>query len=83
MKQLQYSPLSVAEMACSLFAANEGFIDDVDVNKVVDFEAALHAFLRANAADLLDKINASGDFNDEIAGEMKAAIEKFKASGTY
>lgn len=83
MKQLQYSPLSVAEMACSLFAANEGFIDDVDVNKVVDFEAALHAFLRANSADLLAKIDASGDFNDEIAGEMKAAIEKFKASGTY
>ena len=83
MKQLQYSPLSVAEMACSLFAANEGFIDDVDVNKVVDFEAALHAFLRANSADLLAKIDASGDFNDEIAGEMTAAIEKFKASGTY
>lgn len=83
MKQLQYSPLSVAEMACSLFAANEGFIDDVDVNKVVDFEAALHAYLRANAADLLAKIDASGDFNDEIAGEMTAAITKFKASGTY
>jgi F-type H+/Na+-transporting ATPase subunit alpha len=83
MKQLQYSPLSVAEMACSLFAANEGFLDDVDVKKVVDFEAALHAFLRANAADLLAKIDAKGDFNDEIAGEMTAAIEKFKASGTY
>ena len=83
MKQLQYSPLSVAEMACSLFAANEGFLDDVDVKKVVDFEAALHAFLRANAADLLAKIDASGDFNDEIAGEMTAAIAKFKASGTY
>jgi F-type H+-transporting ATPase subunit alpha len=83
MKQLQYSPLSVAEMACSLYAANEGFLDDVDVKKVVDFEAALHAFLRANAADLLAKIDASGDFNDEIAGEMTAAITKFKASGTY
>ncbi|MDT8383609.1 MAG: F0F1 ATP synthase subunit alpha [Gammaproteobacteria bacterium] len=83
MKQLQYSPLSVAEMAFSLFAANEGFLDDVDVKKVVAFEAALHSFLRANAADLLAKINASGDFNDEIAGEMTAAITKFKASGTY
>jgi len=83
MKQKQYAPLTVAEMACSLFAANEGFIDDVPVNKVVDFETALHAFLRTNAADLLAKINESGDFNDDIAGEMKAAIEKFKASGTY
>ena len=83
MKQLQYAPLSVAEMAFSLFAANEGFIDDVDVKKVVDFEAALHSFLRSNNADLLAKIDASGAFNDDIAGEMKAAIEKFKASGTY
>ena len=83
MKQAQYAPLSVAEMACSLFAANEGFIDDVDVKKVVDFEAALHSFLRSNNVDLLAKINESGDFGDDIAGEMKAAIEKFKASGTY
>ncbi|HHI94083.1 MAG TPA: F0F1 ATP synthase subunit alpha [Gammaproteobacteria bacterium] len=83
MKQLQYAPLSMAEMAFSLFAANEGFIDDVDVKKVVDFEAALHSFLRSNNADLLAKIDASGDFNDDIAGEMKAAIEKFKTSGTY
>ncbi len=83
MKQLQYAPLSVAEMACSLFAANEGFLDDVDVKKVVDFEAALHSFLRSNNADLLARIDESGDFNDDIAGEMKAAIEKFKASGTY
>jgi F-type H+-transporting ATPase subunit alpha len=83
MKQKQYAPLSVAEMACSLFAANEGFIDDVDVKKVVDFEAALHSFLRSNSADLLAKIDANGDLNDEVAAEMTAAIEKFKASGTY
>ena len=83
MKQKQYAPLSIAEMAFSLIAANEGFIDDVDVNKVVDFEAALHAYLRGNHADLLASIDASGDFNDDIAGQMKAAIEKFKASSTY
>jgi F-type H+-transporting ATPase subunit alpha len=83
MKQKQYAPLSVAEMACSLFAANEGFLDDVDVTKVVDFEGAMHSYLRSNNADLLAKIDESGDYNDDIAGEMKAAIEKFKASGTY
>jgi F-type H+-transporting ATPase subunit alpha len=83
MKQSQYAPLSVAEMACSLLAANEGYLDDVDVKKVVDFETAMLSYLRSNNADLLDKINESGDFNDEIAAEMKAAIEKFKASGTY
>jgi len=83
MKQKQYAPLTVAEMACSLLAANEGYLDDVDVKKVVDFEAAMHSHLRSNNADLLDRINQSGDFNDDIAADMKAAIEKFKASGTY
>ena len=83
MKQKQYAPLSVAEMAFSLLAANEGYLDDVDVTKVVAFEGALHAYLRASNAELLAKINESGDFNDEIAAEMKAAIEKFKATSTY
>ena len=83
MKQKQYSPLTCAEMAISLFAANEGFIDDVDIEKVVDFEAALHAYAKANNADLLKKINETGDYNDDIAAEMKAAIEKFKSSSTW
>jgi len=83
MKQKQYAPLSVAEMACSLLAANQGLLDDVEVNKVVAFEAAMLSYLRSNNADLLKKINDSGDFNDDIAAEMKAAIEKFKASATY
>jgi F-type H+-transporting ATPase subunit alpha len=83
MKQPQYTPLSVAEMAISLYAANEGYLDDVDVNKIVDFEAALHAHVKSKYPDLLDKINASGDYNDEIAGELKQAIEDFKANGVY
>lgn len=83
MKQKQYSPLTIAEMAISLFAANEGFLDDVQIEKVVDFEAALHAYVKANNADLLQKINDTGDYNDDIAAEMKAAIEKFKSSSTW
>ncbi|MDY6980288.1 MAG: F0F1 ATP synthase subunit alpha [Pseudomonadota bacterium] len=83
MKQKQYAPMSVAEQAFSLFAANEGFLDDVDVNKVVDFEAALQAHLKSNNADLIKQINDSGDYNDEIAGSMKDAIEKFKATSTW
>jgi F-type H+-transporting ATPase subunit alpha len=83
MKQKQYAPMSVAEQAFSLFAANEGFLDDVDVKKVVDFEAAMQAYLKSNEGDLLNKINETGDFNDEIAAAMKAAIEKFKATSTW
>ena len=83
MKQKQYSPMTVAEQAFSLLAANAGFLDDVDVKKVVAFESALNAYVRANSKDLLDKINASGDFNDDIEKQMKAAIEKFKSTSTY
>jgi F-type H+-transporting ATPase subunit alpha len=83
MKQKQYSPLSVAEMAMSLFAADQGYLDDVDLDKVVNFESALHAYLRSSQTELTDKINASGDFNDEIEAGLRAAVEDFKATGTW
>jgi F-type H+-transporting ATPase subunit alpha len=83
MKQAQYSPMSVAEQAFSLFAANEGYLDDVEVNKIVDFEAAMQAHIKSNNADLLNKINETGDFNDDIAAEMKAALDNFKANGSW
>ena len=59
MKQKQYAPLNVAEMGVVLYAANEGFLDDVDVNKIVAFEGALLAHVKSNNADLLESINAS------------------------
>jgi F-type H+/Na+-transporting ATPase subunit alpha len=83
MKQAQYSPLSVADMAFSLFAANEGFLNEVDVKKVVDYEAAMLAHMKSNHADLMTQINESGDFNDDIAASMKSALENFKAKGVY
>jgi F-type H+-transporting ATPase subunit alpha len=83
MKQKQYQPLSVAEMGVSLFAANNGFIDDVDVEKVVDFEAALLSYMRSNKADLMAKINETGGFDDDIAGGIRSAIEDFKKTGSW
>ena len=83
MKQAQYSPLSIAEMGFSLFAANEGFLDDVDVKKIVEYEAAMIAYMKSNKADLIAQINETGDYNDEIAAAMKSALEDFKANGVY
>ena len=83
MKQKQYAPLSVAEMSVSLFAANEGFLDNVEVNKVVDYEAAVHAFMHANYKSLLDAIDEKGDWNDDFAAQLTAALEEFKANGVY
>ncbi|HYW92872.1 MAG TPA: F0F1 ATP synthase subunit alpha [Gammaproteobacteria bacterium] len=83
MKQKQYSPMSVAEMAFALFAGNEGYLDDVEVKKVVDFEAALTDYLRSEQKELLKQINESGDYNDEIESQMRKALEQFKANSTW
>ncbi|MCH8250259.1 MAG: F0F1 ATP synthase subunit alpha, partial [Proteobacteria bacterium] len=83
MKQKQYSPLSIGEMGLSLFAVNEGFIDEVPVEKVVDYEAALHDFARANNQSDLDAINESGDYNDDVAATLKGICEAFAAKGAY
>jgi F-type H+-transporting ATPase subunit alpha len=83
MKQHQYSPLSVAEMAISLFAANEGFLSDVALNKVGDFEAALMSYMNSEHSAVMDQVNESGNFNDEIAANFKSALEQFKATQTW
>jgi len=83
MKQLQYSPMSIAQMAISLFAANEGYLDDVAVNKVVDFEAALQSYMRAEQADLLATIDESGDYNSDIESALRTALDQFKSGSTW
>jgi len=83
MKQKQYSPLSVAEQGVSLFAANNGFLDDVELKKVVSFEAALHSYMKAEQKALMDKINEKGDFSDDIANGLRTAIETFKKTSTW
>ncbi|HDY84339.1 MAG TPA: F0F1 ATP synthase subunit alpha, partial [Methylophaga sp.] len=83
MKQGQYKPLSIAEMSMSLYAANEGFIDDVAVEKVGSFEAALLSHMKSNHADLMAKINETGGFDKDIASAMTAAIESSKTTGSW
>jgi F-type H+-transporting ATPase subunit alpha len=83
MKQAQYSPLSVAEMALSLFAANEGYLDDVEVNKVVSFEAALLSHLRSSYAGDIDAINSNPVYSDEVEAKLRSIVDDFVASGAY
>ena len=83
MKQKQYSPLSIAEMGVSLFAANEGFLEDVELNKVLDFEAALLAYMNNEHGDILSKINETGDYSDDIESQFRSALEKFKSTQTW
>jgi len=83
MKQHQYSPMSVAEMAVSLFAANEGFLSDVALNKVGGFEAALISYMNSEHTAVMSQVNESGNFNDDIAANFKSALEQFKATQTW
>ncbi len=83
MKQKQYAPMSVGEMAISLYAAEKGFLTDVEINKVGAFENALLAWFKREKADLLAKINEKGDYNDEIEAGIKSGIENFKATQSW
>ena len=83
MKQKQYSPQSIAEMGLVLYCANEGHLSDIEVNKVLDFEASLLSFANAEYKDLMDKIATTGNWNDELEAGFKELVEKFKATQTW
>jgi F-type H+-transporting ATPase subunit alpha len=83
MKQPQYSPLSVGEMGVVLFAGNEGYLDDVEVKKVVDFEHALRSYMNSSHGELIARISETGDYGDEIAEALHGAIKDFKANHTW
>ena len=83
MKQKQYAPMSVAVMAVSLFSAEKGHLQDVELNKIEDFEAALLDHMSSNEKSLMAKINEKGDYNKEIEAELDAAIKKFKETATW
>jgi F-type H+/Na+-transporting ATPase subunit alpha len=80
MKQKQYSPMSVAEMALSLYAGNSGYFDKVERLKVVETEAALQSFARASYADLLKSINSKPDFSKDVEAALKKCCDDFFAT---
>ena len=83
MKQKQYAPLSIADMAVSLFAVEKGFLKDVELSKVLDFEASLHSYMNSEQAELMANINASGDYNKDIEASLANALETFKSTQTW
>jgi F-type H+/Na+-transporting ATPase subunit alpha len=83
MKQKQYSPMSVAEMALSLFAVTNGFMDKVDRKKIGDFEVGLQSFAKTNYKPLIDGINAKPELSKEVEASLRKLCEEFVATGTY
>lgn len=80
MKQKQYQPLSVAEMGMILFAVDKGYLDDVALNKISEFEHELLAYMRTNYADFMDQLNKSADYNDEIVKTLQEIAQTFKST---
>ena len=83
MKQTQYAPLNVAQMGLIIYAANQGYLGDVEVSKVLDFESALLSYVASEYADVMNDVAKSGAWNDEIEATFKSAIEQFKATQTW
>ena len=83
MKQTQYSPLNISGMGLVLFAANEGYLDNVEVNKIKDFEKALLGFANSEYSDFMNSIEESAAYNDEIGATLKELMDKFVSSQTW
>ncbi len=83
MKQKQYAPMTVADMGVVLFAANEGYLVDIEVDKVLDFESALLSYMNSEHADFMAEVNEQGAYTDDVVKALTSAIETFKATQTW
>ncbi len=82
-KQKQYAPMSVAQQSLSIFAADRGYMDDVEVEKIGSFEEALHGYFTSEKADLEKSINDTGDWNNDIEKQFTEVVEQFKKTQTF
>ena len=82
-KQKQYAPMSVAQQSLSIFAADRGYMDDVEVEKIGNFEEALHSYFTSEKSDLEKSINDTGDWNDDIEKQFTEVVEQFKKTQTF
>jgi F-type H+/Na+-transporting ATPase subunit alpha len=83
MKQPQYSPISVAEQAITLYAVSKGFFDDVEVPRALAFEVAMRSYVKSKYKTLFDRIETSKDLSGDDEKQLVAALEDFKKNGAY
>lgn len=83
MKQKQFAPLTVAEQALVIFAAERGYLEDVELSKILPFESALLEYARQSHADLLKSIEENPDYNDEVVKSLNDLVTEFKSTQTY
>ncbi len=83
MKQNQYAPMNIAEMALTLFSVNKGYMDDIEIKKALSFESALSSFMKSRHQALMDKILQTGDLSGENESALSKAVEEFKSTSAY
>jgi len=83
MKQPQYEPLQVWEMALTLFAVNNGYFDDIDVRKALSAERSMRDYIRNKYADLVKRIESTRDLSKDDEEQLQQAMKDWKSSGTY
>ena len=83
MKQKQYSPMTVAEMGLVLFAVEKGYLKDVELNKIADYESALISYMTSEHKEFMEKLAETGEYSDEVVQTFTDALEKFKTTQTY
>ncbi|MEB2352923.1 MAG: F0F1 ATP synthase subunit alpha, partial [Burkholderiaceae bacterium] len=83
MKQPQYQPLQVWEMALTLFGVNNGYFDDIDVAKALDAERALREFVKTKYAALVETIDRDKKLAREVEAQLHEALKDFKKTGAY
>lgn len=83
MKQKQYSPQSIAEMALLVYAADNGYLNDVSVEKIGSYEASLLSYAHAEHGDLMNSIVASGDWNGDLENSFKSLLESFAKTQAF
>ena len=83
LKQKQFAPMPVSEQALVLFAAEFGYLDDVELERIGSFESALLSFANSNHAEFMKDLAKTGDYNDAIKDQLKAIVETFKQNGAW
>lgn len=83
LKQKQYAPLSVAEQAILLFAVEFGYLEDVELDKISDFEVALLSYANRNNTEFMQELTKTGNYNDEIKDTLKGILDSFKTNSTW
>jgi F-type H+-transporting ATPase subunit alpha len=83
MKQAQYQPMQVNEMALTLFSVNNGYFDDIDLKKALAAERSLRDYIKTKYAALFDGIEQKKDISADDEKALKAAVEDWKKNGTY